>query len=336
MGRFAGGTIMRWGAGGLALSMLASVPQADGAPSAATGAIRIEWDKPRPDRIIFEGKDDFIRRQQEFEGRFRPTGRWMLHNLAIAYGAYEVPLTVLSGADGAPVRFRVHGASYSTCDRKAVTAIWSKKPIGTVNDRIALMMDARRLLEVSGDACPALETRKMVKAYFRANCALAQDAESAIVMSRDAQDRYRAIATTPQEKTEAESCRGKAESRILRPLLAAQAVAAKGLDKTELDRVSRELLAYAGDPAWSQGFDALRIDADYVRAMHLRALYDMQLQAGRQGDPEQALELNQNLSRLETRADFRTAFDRTLLSKDRLTEDGALYQSIIGKPAAPR
>lgn len=291
------------------------------------GHIQVKWDRgQKPGRVSFDGGPDFADGAGAFEGRYRINGRWTLHRLAVSYGTYQMPLTVLAGPGSDPTVLRAHKADYALCNQSDVLRIWSTELTGTVDERAALMTNARRLATLRTETCPPVALNRMIVAYFRANCSLAGDPHSPIVMSDDALALYGGIARTRQQKQEVLSCTGKAERRVLEPLLSDQAEAASGTDVDALDRITADLLAYASDPDWAHGFTALHIDADAIRARQLQGLYQMQLRAGAD-DAAAALAINRKIAVLLDKPDYARAFRLAHLDRDRLDQDAALYRS---------
>jgi hypothetical protein len=290
--------------------------------------IRVQWDGPPPTRVSFDGGADFDLHGDFFEGRRPAKGMWALQKLAIVYGTYEVPLRVITRVGEPDLKFRVFNAQYGQCDPDEVNTIYRASLEGTVNARIAAMMRARRLVELEKDPCPTLERRKMAKMYFRLNCSLARDKDAFIALSEEAAGRYEELAVTPDEKREARSCSGVGEAGPLRQLLLARNAAKQEGDIGRFNALNAELLQHVGEDAWQSGFQALRLNVDNLRTSQVDALYDRQIDAGKGGRMEEALQLNSELLGLKARPEFRAAFSAAHVNGSLLQRDRSHYQAV--------
>lgn len=303
-------------------------------PTGRSLNIRISWITPGPNTVLFEGSSPFDKTASQFVAPVALDQGAAVHDIAVVYGAFQVPLRVVVGPQrDRDMMFTVTGPSFSGCDLPTVRKLATASPAGTLEERLALLISARRLIGLCSGL--AREQPKLVRKYYELSCSLAGDRGGFFAIHADATERFAGLEETPYTKKTLEDCRGRGVGpEIGRIWRAAQAAQARG-DSVAVAALIQDLLAKSTDEAWQDGFEAQHLTPTDIHELEVMDLKSRQNSAARERDFDRAIELNDQLQSLRTDGEYTDAFSNVGVTGGLLGEERANFEGGRAAAAGP-
>jgi hypothetical protein len=285
-------------------------------------------------KVRFDGAEDFDERPTHFEATLSTASGPRLYDIALDFGAYQVPLRLISGQrHGQPLRFKVTAPEYVQCERPTVNTIAARAPSGTIDERLDLLVRARRLLDLCGGSAYQYERPKLVLKYYEANCALATRGSS-FVIHDDARMRLAGIPRTQAVRDAETGCNGRGIGVALNGQWSDARDALDRGDHAAAFATAEDLLGKLDDPKWKEGFAAQRLNGDLVRELKVVALVGEQ-NAVAHDTPNRAVEINDQLLTLRADDEFAIAMDKVGATRQRLDADRVYLKGLAAAAAGP-
>ncbi|UIP07901.1 hypothetical protein LY632_05755 [Erythrobacter sp. SDW2] len=288
----------------------------------AKKSITVQTRQPLAKEVKFDGGDSFSAQSGNYVTSVSITDGSVTRDVSIRFDQFEVPLRlIVSPRRSGNISFAVQGPSFTGCERADVMRVAGARFTGTIDERLKLLIEARRLI----DLCSGLanEQAKLVRAYYGASCSLAGDPDTFFAIHRDASERFRALPDSPQKRSTLNDCRG----RGLKTDVAKAWELAKRASPAEAQTLIDELLLKVDDPEWQDGFAAARINGELVARLQVSNLKDQQIEASQADDLASAIAYTDKLEQLKGEDRFKVAFRKEGVTSALLERDRDWFES---------
>lgn len=300
-------------------------------PETAAETIQVMRGPQGPRAVRFDGSaSDFTPGTTYFEGSMPAAPSARLYDIVLDFGSYQIPMRLISGQRaGQSLRFSVTAPEYVQCERPTVDLIGARAPSGTIDQRVDLLVRARRLIALCDNPAYASYVQpKLVLKYYEASCALATEGSS-FAIHKDAQDLIRRIPRTDAVNRALADCSGRGTGRVLNGQWSLALAALDQGEHAAAASAAEDLLAKIDDPNWQDGFAAQKLNVDRLRELKVMALVGEQNAAVRAA-PDHAAQINDTLFALRDDKDFAATMNKVGVTATRLGADRAYIQGIQG------
>ncbi|WP_155647225.1 hypothetical protein [Erythrobacter donghaensis] len=292
----------------------------------AKKAIIVETPDPGAREVRFDGTETFSRQNFTHTASVSLGGGSVAKDISIDFGDFDLPLRlVISPRRSGNLAFAVARPRFTTCTGADVRRVSQAAVTGSTNERLSLMAEARRLIQLCG-VLPN-EVPKLVRKYYEASCSLAGDSPPIFEIHRDAATRFRQLPDSPEKRTALGNCTGRGQGADVRQTWSL----AKTSDPAAARLLTAELLEKARDPEWQEAFDAVSIDAELVERLEVNLIKQQQIAASRESDLAAAIGYTNELERLARDEEFGDAVRAERLSTEGLEKDRAWFEARMNR-----
>jgi len=297
-------------------------------PEAAVETVQVVRSPNGPRAVRFDGAADFTQGTAYFEGSMPAAPSARLYDIVLDFGSYQIPMRLISGQRaGQSLRFSVTAPEYVQCERPTVDLIGTRAPSGTIDQRVDLLVRARRLIALCDNPAYASYVQpKLVLKYYEVSCALATEGSS-FAIHKDAQDLIRRIQRTEAVNRALADCSGRGTGRVVNGQWSLALTALDQGQHAAAASAAEDLLAKIDDPNWQDGFAAQKLNGDRLRELKVMALVGEQNAAARAA-PDHAAEINDTLLGLRDDKDFAATMDKVGVTGKRLDADRAYIKGL--------
>jgi hypothetical protein len=299
--------------------------------------IRITWRAKGPDRVAFEGRNgrtDFTRAADHFEGRRPVPGSVAYHNLALSYGSEDFPITLRTVYDMDHIGLQIDAPTDMACTSQAVRGLAAVPEASAQTTRLRTMVQARHLLRRQTDVCVDFGRRALAGVYFRMSCSLARSTDFFMV-SEEAKTYFRQTAVDAETAEQAiRDCDAATQIADARRLADARLVARQAGNFERAAAISGEWTILSQDEAWRSALATQQIDPDHIRRAQVADLVDWQDASRVTGDYRQALDLNRQLSEFSRNPLYVPALNAASITPARLQLDRDYFEGRLDRPTS--
>ncbi len=288
----------------------------------AKKTIIVETPDPGARAVWFDGSDAFSRQDFTHSTTVSTAEGSVAKDISIDFNGFDLPLRlIISPRRSGNLAFAVARPRFTSCADADVRRVSGAAVTGSINERLNLMAEARRLIQLCGTVESVVP--KLVRKYYEASCSLAGDTPPIFEIHRDAAVRFRQLPDSPAKRTTLANCNGRGQGADLRLTWNL----ANASDPAAARLLTAELLEKAHDPEWQDGFAAARLSADLVERLEVNLIKQQQIEASNTNDLASAISYTDELDKLARDREFSDAVKAEGVTTEALARDRTWFET---------